>query len=453
MKYVFIIALIVLSLAAIGVHWFDPPPVEDGKLVLHYSSVDFWAKHEQVALFNKLNPKFLVRIDTGNTDPDKTILQSLAGVGPDFFNAYSAANARAFVDAGIAWDLTDELNAAGINVREQVWPSTLNLIIHHDRVYGFPYAAHADALYFNKVLFDRAHIPYPQGVLTQAQFLALAQQLTIRTPGSDRVEQYGFVFSWELVWQHFLLQWGARVFNETGTRCELDSPAAIAAIQFLHDLVYKYHVAPSPEQEAGMATSGGWGSGSITWFGAGRAAMSLGGRFYLVAFRHKEEYPNFRPGVVEYQLGPHRIYRGYGGSVMINKQSPHRREALEYLKFMASQPFNEMVNDQADGLAPVKQFSDTPVFRLNPKYPDEDFNTVWRAVLERSVPDQLSPFVDGAILDLIISRQLGLVRANAKPVADALRTAAKELNEEIQRNIAETPALRAEYQRLEAMKP
>ncbi len=453
MKYIFITTFILLSLLAIGVHWFDPPPVENGKLVLHYSSVDFWAKHEQVALFNKLYPQYLVRIDTGNTDPDKTILQSLAGVGPDFFNAYSAANARAFVDAGIAWDITDELSAAGINVQDQVWPSTLSLIIHHNRVYGFPYAAHADALYFNKMLFDKAQLPYPQGIVTQEQFLDLAKRLTVRTPGSDRVEQYGFVFSWDLVWPHFLRQWGAQVYNEAGTRCEIDSPAAISAIQFMHDLVYKYGVAPTPEQEAGMATSGGWGSGSITLFGSGRAAMSLGGRFFLVAFRQKAEYPNFRAGVAEYQLGPYRVYRGYGGCVMINKQSPYRREALDYLKFMAAQPYNEMVNDQADGLAPVIKYSDTPMFRNNPKYPDEDFNDVWRAVLAHSTPDQLSPFVDGAVQDRIIGRQLELVRANAKPVADALHTAARELNEAIQNSIETDPALRAEYKRREAKKP
>lgn len=102
-----------------------------------------------------------------------------------------------------------------------------------------------------------------------------------------------------------------------------------------------------------MATAGGWGSGPVTLFGGGRAAMALGGRYFLVPFRQKDQYPNLRLGVADYQFGPQPGHSGYAGCVMINRNSPLREHVLAYLKYMASAPYNELVNSQADGMAPV----------------------------------------------------------------------------------------------------
>ena len=46
--------------------------------------------------------------------------------------------------------------------------------------------------------------------------------------------------------QQFILQWGGRIYSEDGTRCVVDSPEAVAGVQYLHDLIYRHHVMPGP---------------------------------------------------------------------------------------------------------------------------------------------------------------------------------------------------------------
>ena len=451
MKKLFAVFLLVLlGLSAVAL-WLKPSRVRNGKIVLSYACPEFWAKREQVDLFNRLNPKYEVQIDAGNYDMDKVIVQSVAGVGPDLFNAYAAEQAAAYVKAGIAWDVTDAMKAAGIDVAGSTWPATHAFVLFDGRVYGFPYAAFAEVLFYNKEIFDRMKIPYPTGTLQRAEFLDLAQRLTVRDV-SGHVRHYGFLFpSWQF-WRDLIRQWGGRIFSADGTRCEFDCPENVAAIQFMQDLIWKYDVSPSPEQESGMATTGGWGSGNITWFGSGRAGLTMGGRHYQVAYRQKDQYPNLRIGIVECQFGPIRASSGYAGCVMINRYSPLREHALNYLKFMSGDTFNVLVNSQADGLAPVRHFAYTDAYLHNPAHPEEDQNEVWRRALEIANPDETCAFVNEAVANRIISEQLDLVRNNQKTAEAAVKSAARQINAEIEKNLKKNKELKTRYDALRAEK-
>lgn len=430
-----------------GVAWrLKPADKRDGKIVLTYACPTFPAKLEQVELFEKLHTQYDIRVDASNTGMEKVIVQSVAGVGPDLFNSYSVFQTSAYVQAGIAKDVTEELAEAGIDVEKTVWKTACRHVIRNGRVFGFPYNASVHAFYYNKDLFEQQGIPYPTGLMTQERFLDLARKLTVR--GDDgRVKHFGFLFEW-WTWPHFVSQWGGRVYSKDGTRCELDCPETIAAIQFMQDLVWKHGVTPSPVQEAGMATSGGWGSGTVTWFGGGRAAMASGGRYWMVALRDKKNYPDLRLGVVECRLGPHRAYQSHCGVVLVNKRSPRVDHALAYLKYMAGREYNELVNHQADGLGPVKKYCYTDAFLRDPDYPEEDSNEVWREVLKYSAPAEASPFVNGGTVSRIIMAQLELVKSNAKRAAAAMRTATEQVNREIRKTLERDPTLRKRYEEL-----
>jgi multiple sugar transport system substrate-binding protein len=447
MKYAFLTALAALIALSIVAGAIRPRPIVDGRQVLNYASSTFWAKREQVDLFNRSQDRYRVVIDAGLPSSDKIVVQAMAGVGPDLFNAYSVPQSTAFIRAGIAWDITEALQAAGVDVERIAWPGTHPFAIREGRVYGFPYAAHVAALYYNKDIFDRCKVAYPTGTVTRAQFLDLAKRLTVRDEKGTPVH-YGFMMFWEHTWRDLLVQWGGRLYADHGTRCVLDSPEGVEAFQFMADLIFRHRVTPSPDQESGMSTMGGWGSGPVTWFGAGRAAMAIGGRYWMVALRQKDQYPNLRVGVVGYQFGPQARRTGYAGCVMINRRSPRREEALAYLKFMAGREYNELVNHQADGIAPVKAYAYTEAFLRNPAHPEETDNQVWRELLEQAEPQEFSPFVDGAIEDRLIRTQLGLIKNGHKMVPDAVAAMAAGIRAEIHKTIQRDAKLRAQYERL-----
>jgi multiple sugar transport system substrate-binding protein len=87
-----------------------------------------------------------------------------------------------------------------------------------------------------------------------AEFLDWAQKLTTDKNGKHPTEA-GFdkdnvqVWAMEYTWPRFtipstLWQFGASVVSADGKKATLDSPQAIAAVQYWHDLMYKYYVAP-----------------------------------------------------------------------------------------------------------------------------------------------------------------------------------------------------------------
>src|SRR5262249_54981838 len=157
---------------------------------------------------------------------EKVIVQSLAGVGPDLFDCYDGFALSAYAKSGIAWDVTEPLTRAGVEVERVVWPASFPNVLLDGRVYGFPTNAAANALWFNKAIFEQAGIPDPQGPRTWEEFLSLAQRLTIRDE-SGRVKQFGFLCDW-WNWPQFVLQWGGHLYTEDGTRCIVDGPQAVA---------------------------------------------------------------------------------------------------------------------------------------------------------------------------------------------------------------------------------
>jgi multiple sugar transport system substrate-binding protein len=443
MKRVFggvFLGLILLSVVA----WKIQPDLgQEGKIPLVWVSDDNPARREQIRLFNRLYPQYDLRLDPTNTGMEKVIVQSLAGVGPDLFDCYDGFQLSAYVKSGIAWDVTEPLQEAGIDVHKDLWPAVHPNILHEGRVYGFPTNAAVNAVWFNKDIFDKYHLPYPKGPWTWEEFIPLAQRLTVRDE-KGRIEHFGFLCDW-WNWPQFVLQWGGKLYTDDGTRCIVDSPEAVAGVQFLQDLIYKYHVMPSPVEEAAMATQGGWGTGTITFFGAGKGAMALGGRWWLCSLR---DYRGLRLGAVECPHGPYRVFRGYGRATLINSKSPRRWQALDFLKYEASKPYNDLINHQADALAPVIRFCFTPEYLHDPAFPQEDFNAVWRDVMKFGVPDQISPFINGQRASRILNKQLDLVKNNQKTAQAALETAAREINAEIQKTLEQDPQLRLRYEQL-----
>ena len=445
----FFLATFLILLALSGVAWkLTPDDTAGGKIPLIWCSDDNPLRRGQMIPFNRQYTQYDLRLDPANAYIEKIIVQSIAGVGPDLFDCYSPNQLVAYVRSGIAWDVTDELTKLGIDVKSETWSAVHPDCMLDGRVYGFPVNAAANATWFHKDLIEKSNVALPSGAWTWEQLIPIAKKLTIRN--GDRVTQWGLFIDWDPNFKQFIKQWGGRMYSKDGTRCTIDSPECVAAIQFMHDLIYKYQVCPRPGDEDAMSASGGWGSGrgtSITFFGARRGAMALGGRWWLCRLRDKD-YAHLQLGAVESPYAKHRVFLGYGKATLINKNSPRREHALKFFEYLHSPDYNKLINHQADGVGPVKQSIEGDDFLHDPDYPYEDYNHVWRAMLQASVPEETSPFINGTVANRHIVKQLDLIKANSKDVEPALRDAAKIINDTIAENIRISPELRARYDAL-----
>jgi multiple sugar transport system substrate-binding protein len=441
MKYIFAGAFASMLLLSV-VAWRWQPHDQDDRIPLVWASDDNPMRHEQIELFNKLYPKYRLRLDPlqGTSPMEKVIVQCIAGVGPDLFDCYDGYQLSAYVRSGIALDCTDELAKRGVKA-EDTWSALWPLVIHEGRTYGFPDNANAHGIWFNKKIFDEEGVPYPTNDWTWDDFIRIGQRLTQRNE-RGQISRYGMIGYWD--WKLALFQWGGNVFNAEGTRSALDSPKAIAAAQFMQDLVHKDEVMPTLGQEMAMASAGGWGSGVIALFGAEKSVMAMGGRWWLCILRN-ESYANLDLGAVEVPAGPSRRIWGGGRSTLVNANGKNIEGALCFLEYMHSEHWNNLVNRQADALAPVKKYNYSEEFLHDPDHPEEDYNAVWRTALENAEPEEVSPFVNGRVVDRILIKQTEMMREKMKSAEEAMRDSAEKINEAIVETLEMDPVLRERY--------
>lgn len=443
MKTFLLITLAALLVFTFGMFATRPSDGSPGKTTLVWVTDQNPLRTEQTTLFARLHPGDEVSIDPGNGDTQKVIVQCQAGVGPDVFDYWGEGNFTAFVKSGIAFDLTDEFAKRGIRPQQEWWPLALPWTVTPDgRVFGVPCNVGVDAIWFRKDLCDAAHVPYPRDSWSQQEFIDTAERLTLK--GSNgKVVHYGFLFDFYDGYDEFLPSFGGTLFNKAGTACTLDSPPSIACVNFLKDLIYKYHVSPSPDDEQSMTTGGDWGGlGPIAYFRKSLGAMALGGRWWLAQLRGDIRDRQFRlgsavPPVIRF---PH--FSGGGTrAIMVNRQSKHLREAIEFAVYLATKDYSELLNDQGDALAGPSRFAYTDRYLHNPRDPGQDYHEAFRKTLEMATPLHGSPFITMTEVDDSITRQFDLVKLDQKSPEQAMRDAAYEINDALKRHVRRDPNL------------
>ncbi|HWD39261.1 MAG TPA: sugar ABC transporter substrate-binding protein [Fimbriimonas sp.] len=436
-----LICFAVLVAASLAVWRLQPPADPQGRLVLTWVSDLNPLRTEQAKLFEKLHPNVRVNVDPDNGGVEKVIVQSLAGVGPDVYDAFDTFQTVAYVQSGVALDVSSKLPQEGIDLKKEVYPGTFNTCFYEGKAYGVPTNVAVDGVWYHKDLLKAAGVEPPKTPWTWDKLIPIAQKLTLKNPDGT-VRQYGFLYdNWN--WADFFATFGALVFSPDGSRCVLDSKPAIDAVQVMHDLVYKYHVSPSPVEQSSMATQGGFGSGTITFFGAKRGAMALGGRWWLSTLR---SYKGLDMGVLESPYGTQRKYHMYGRAVLVNPSSPHLREALEFQKFMADPQYLALINHQADGIAAFERANYLPSFEFDPDHPDEKDNVVWRDIAARGIGWSVSPYLNANTASKLVQDQIDLVLADQKTAAQAMRDASKNIEEAMKVSLRDDPALKKRYE-------
>jgi len=194
-----------------------------------------------------------------------------------------------------------------------------------------------------------------------------------------------------------------------------------------------------------MANVGGF-SGAGQLFATGRFAMEYGGRYNLLNWR---KIPGLRLGIIPLPSGPLRRYTTMISlSVLVNKLSPHRERALDYLIYLASPQYGKLVQEASDGVAPF--FGKASFAGVKVNYDDEVSLPLWKSISERTQPPDLSPFIAREATLRIWNRHFDQVVLGTKEPEKATRDAAREIDAEIRANVAKEPSLKLLWDAAEA---
>jgi len=293
--------------------------------------------------FESAHPGVRVRVEQvpgwGQYAP-KVLMMHASDSIPDVLHL-DASSGAVFIDNGVVQDVMPFAERDTAFKLDDYFEEVLTLLRRGERLYGVPLDFTPMMMFYNRTLFDQARVPYPKPGWTWDDFLKKARRLTVQPPGAKSPTQFGMFFENVMpFWILWLWTGGGDVLDPTGTRAsgQLDGPESIAAMQFLIDLMFKHHVAPTPRETK---------AAGVDLFRTGRAAMDIKGHWMMIDYR--AEGIDFGVAPLPVKEGVPRKTVVYASGLAISTKARHPDLAWEYIKFITSRDIQ--VRRVSSGLA------------------------------------------------------------------------------------------------------
>jgi RNA polymerase sigma factor (sigma-70 family) len=188
--------------------------------------------------FEEHNPNVKLNVQTVHNYHDKMKKYMSEDQAPDLI-VMDSARCIEYNRLGYLADLTPYLERDQVDRNDFVKPF-LDMMSVDDKVLGIPMAGATMALFYNKNLFDKAGLPYPDSDWTWEQFAETAQAL-MASQGDPKQWRYGASICCQAnILEPIVLSKGGRFVSPDGTRVKgyLDSPQTIAALRWFADLIH-----------------------------------------------------------------------------------------------------------------------------------------------------------------------------------------------------------------------
>lgn len=358
--------------------------------------------------FMRENPDVVVKTQTipWGTYYDKLTLGFAYGGAPDVF-IMPAARLPEFASFDALRPL-DDLRPAPRP--EEFAPIPWRASFAKGHLVALPLDVHPFGLYYNTKLFREAGIAHPP--TNWDEFLADAQKLTKDTDKDGRPDQWGFVFTNQrsnfLTFSH---QWGGDVLTPDNKRGAMFSPANLKATGQMHDLIYRYKVAPRPE-------------GVDAWlaFRQGKVGMALEG-IYMLTGLEEQKGLEFAGAPVP-QFGPKRAI--WGGSHLLAMprgiSETRARAGWRLMRFLSEHSFAWAKGGQVPARLAVEQSPQFAALPVQAQFARQLDIVQYEVPMPRA--NALFPFVDPAVEAILLDLQT--------PEA-ALRDADRRINQVLER--------------------
>jgi len=225
----------------------------------------------------------------------------------------------------------------------------------NDNLYGIPKDFTPLVLYYNKDLFDKKGIPYPDESWTWKDLRRVSMMLTKRKGNS--VKRYGFIVE---DWASWMPAWiwsnGGKYFNKAGQWVFGQAPYLkknAEAYDFLVGMMLKDKSAP----DVGARKSLG-GSGAFT---SNKVAMCVYGRWAVLQFKGIKR---FKWGVAPIPAAPSgkRVTSIFTTAYSISKKSRVKKNAWRLVKFLTGKKAQRFVAESGQAVPSRKSVANSDYF-------------------------------------------------------------------------------------------
>ena len=382
------------------------------------------AMEELGARFTEANPGVTVEyiniVDGGPFGRDK-LQQMIAGGTPPDIMMLNTGQFEAFGTRGAMAELDERVAAESYDLGIY-WPSAVEGSKIDGKLFGLPKDISDHVVYLNVDLFEAAGVELPTSEWTWDEFREIARQLTLDTDDDGAINQWGTsIVNGVWSWGSFVLTNGGQILNDERTECLLNSPEAIAALEYYYGLLTTDEVSVPPGTLPQTP-------GSFDQFNSGITAMQMAG-------------PWFRPGLVENEPfnWTIRLYPRPGTEAptsilytdqwSMSSETDNPDEAWALLKFLGGIEgqtiWSEIYGSRS--ITPIQAIAESPAWL---GYGGEAHLADNETILEqlaRTVPPPIN-FGDGAEVDNVWDEQFELVMVGQQSVEQAVQTIVDTVN-------------------------
>jgi multiple sugar transport system substrate-binding protein len=255
---------------AVGCTPFASPTITPEPIVIRFAFPAYLASHYDplIETFNQEHPQITVERKTARSPETWRYLFREGQVDVFWFTSEDDLFEELYKEGQIL-NLTPLIQQSDSLDLAEFYPSLLEPYNIDGNTWALPAGVNLAVMYYNKDLFDRYNVAYPEPGWTWDDLLMAA--LSTRDPG-DGV--YGLV-SDPIFVVPFVYQHGGQIVDDwrAPTHLTLDDPLTIEAVEWFADLIHGYDVMPSPHDAE--AQFGNDGSPAYIYWRI-KAAMYLG---------------------------------------------------------------------------------------------------------------------------------------------------------------------------------
>ena len=312
-----------------------------GKVNIRYMA---WGNPEQMALeeqlcekFNLENPDIHVKFlkVPGTAYLNKSIVMLASDTAPDVMRVdhYNFSNLQ---KKGFFLDLTDMTKADRDWNESDFYPQTIDECKVNGHVFGLNVLFGGTVIYYNKTMMARAgvedpYVSWSKGRWNYDRFVDIATKLTKKDENGKYI-QFGTAIPVFPSWTPMLYGFGGDFLNSSHTKSALSDPAAVAGLQFISDLRYKYACAPTLAQSSNSAFT----------FESGKLGMSFD--WMGMTPRYRKAVKDFEWDVVPIPTGPvsgQTIVKG--NQLVIPSHCKNPKAAWRFARFITSAKIEQLL--------------------------------------------------------------------------------------------------------------
>lgn len=215
---------------------------------------------EMISAFEKQNPNIKVDYEIAAYNDYFTKLQTMiaGGKAPDVFEL-NYENFVSYASKGALADLSKYIKDDKDFDPSKVNKEAYKAFQYEGKQFGMVESFSNVVTFYNKDLFDKAGVNYPNADWKWQDELAAAEKITNK---NDKVwGTYAPIQFYEFY--KVIAQNGGSVFNEDKTEVTIDSPENAEALQYMVDKVNKYKVTPSVADLSGQSPEDLFKNGQI----------------------------------------------------------------------------------------------------------------------------------------------------------------------------------------------